>query len=56
MTAYTATEYSKLWATANPELFTASVLDFLEQHQAESWNIVIGHRPGFVTFRANIKQ
>jgi hypothetical protein len=38
MITKTDKEYSKLWTENNPELFTADLLELLEQHQGDQWN------------------
>ena len=48
-------EYNKGWATKNPELFTASVLEFVEQNPDDSWKITVEHTPGFLKIRAVLK-
>jgi len=49
-------EYSKVWATNNPAIFTADVLAFLEGHPQDLWTIEASQTKGFFTFRATLKS
>lgn len=54
MITKSVTEYNKIWAKENPELFTSSVLKLLEDCD-NSWVISISQSKGFVKITADLK-
>jgi hypothetical protein len=49
------TEYSKKWASENPELFTKNILKFIEQHTSDYWTFTMSATKGFFTLIAELK-
>lgn len=47
-------EYSKKWAAENPEIFTESILDFVEQHPGDRYGLTMTQTKGFFTLRATL--
>lgn len=50
------TEYSKKWAQEHPALFTANLIEFIEQHPAPYWEFTLTTTGGFFTLRAIIAK